>query len=135
MNVKLILLVGIVIVILAYLGILITGRMKNYVDGFTGLAPKTNSFTLYYMNGCPHCESILPSYKKFVSAGQLVENGTKTQIRMLEQGDPDAAPEIEANNVKGFPTFIMVTAAGDTLEYKGDRTVPAITEFIKQNAS
>jgi hypothetical protein len=103
-------------------------------DGFADLAEKTNTFTLYYMNGCPHCESILPDYKNFVAAGQVAQNGKKTKIRMLEQGDPDAAPELEANNVKGFPTFILNTADNKNIEYQGDRTISAMTKFIEENA-
>ena len=132
LNVRTILISAVVLAILAYLAILVTGSRK--IDGFTGLAPETNSFTLYYMNGCPHCESILPEYKEFAAAGQIITSGKKTQIRMLEQGDPNAAPELAANNVKGFPTFIMSTASGDSLEYSGDRTIPAIKEFITKNA-
>lgn len=135
-NVKLILVVGIAIVIMAYLGLLVSGASLKYrIDGFTGLSPNTNSFTLYYMNGCPHCVSILPAYKEFAASGQYVQNGKTTQIRLLEQGDPDAAPELAANNIKGFPTFVLVTAAGRTLEYSGERTVPAMKEFITANAS
>jgi hypothetical protein len=87
------------------------------------------------MNGCPHCETILPEYKKFAAAGQVTTNGKKTKIRMLEQGDPNAAPEIQARNVKGFPTFILSTTNGEYIEYKGERSVPAIGQFITQNAS
>jgi thiol-disulfide isomerase/thioredoxin len=87
------------------------------------------------MNGCPHCETILPEYKKFAAAGQVQMNGKKVKIRMLEQGDPNAAPEIEARNVKGFPTFVLATADGQHLEYQGERSIPAIGQFISQNAS
>ena len=86
------------------------------------------------MNGCPHCMTILPAFKDFVAAGQVVGNGSKTKIRMLEQADPAAGPEIEARNIKGFPTFILATTDGKYLEYQGDRTVPAMTDFIKKNA-
>jgi hypothetical protein len=86
------------------------------------------------MNGCPHCESILPAYKDFAAAGQIVTNGKKTKIRMLEQGDPSAAPELEANNVSGFPTFILSTADGKNLEYQGERTISAMKDFISKNA-
>jgi hypothetical protein len=54
---------------------------------------------------------------------------------MLEQGDPQAAPELEAHNVKGFPTFILSTTAGSNIEYKGERTIEAIKDFISQNSS
>ena len=133
-SIRLILVATLAVVILAYLGVLVSGSLRS-VDGFTGLTPKSNTFTLYYMNGCPHCESILPEYKQFAAAGQFAANGVTTEVRMLEQGNPSAAPELEAHNIKGFPTFILSTAAGQSLEYKGDRTVPAIKEFITQNAS
>jgi protein-disulfide isomerase len=133
MNLRTMLVSAVVVAILVYLAVLVTGSRKT-VDGFTGTSPEMNTFTLYYMNGCPHCESILPEYKDFAAAGQIVTNGKKTKIRMLEQGDPNAAPELAANNVKGFPTFILMTAAGESLEYSGDRTVPAMKEFIAKNA-
>lgn len=133
-SVRVLLVVGIVVVILAYVAVLVSGGGYR-MDGFTGLSPNANTFTLYYMNGCPHCETILPAYKNFAAAGQVVSNGKKVNIRLLEQGDPAAAPELQANNVSGFPTFILSTAAGDNIEYKGDRTIPAITDFIGKNAS
>jgi len=132
-NIKLVLLVSLVLAILSFLGILVSGAsLKQRINGF---ADKANSFTLYYMNGCPHCETLLPAYKEFVAAGEFESNGVTTQIRMLEQGDPAAAPELEANNVKGFPTFILKTASGGSMEYKGDRTVAAMKAFIQENAS
>ena len=132
-NIRILLVSGIVIAILIYVSILMSGRGLR-MDAFSDMGEKTNTFTLYYMNGCPHCESILPDYRKFASAGQIVTNGKKTKIRMLEQGDPTAAPELEANNVQGFPTFILSTVDGNNIEYKGDRTIAAINSFITQNA-
>jgi hypothetical protein len=131
-NLRTILVVGLALAIMAYLSLLMAG---NKHDAFADLGEKTNVFTLYYMNGCPHCETILPEYKKFVAAGQVSVNGKKTKIRMLEQGDPNAAPELEARNVKGFPTFVLSTTDGKYLEYKGDRTIPAIGQFINANAT
>jgi thiol-disulfide isomerase/thioredoxin len=132
-NVRILLVVAIALAILSYISVLMAGRGLRR-DAFTDLGEKVNIFTLYYMNGCPHCEEILPAYKEFAAAGQINQGGKKIKIRMLEQGDPAAAPELEANNVKGFPTFILSTVDGQNIEYKGDRTVPAITEFITQNA-
>jgi len=132
-NARVLLVIGLVLAIMAYLYILMAGKGVKH-DAFADLGEKANVFTLYYMNGCPHCETILPEYKKFAAAGQVQLNGKKTKIRMLEQGDPNAAPEIEARNVKGFPTFVLATADGNHIEYQGDRTVPAISQFISQNA-
>lgn len=130
---RLILVVGIALALIAYISVLMNDRGLR-MDAFADLGEKTNVFTMYYMNGCPHCESILPDYKQLVATGQLTLNGKKTKIRMLEQGDPSAAPELEARNVKGFPTFIMATTDGKFVEYQGDRSVNAIKAFIGQNA-
>ena len=132
-NARILLVVGLVIAITVYLSILMSDNTLKK-DSFADLGEKSNVFTLYYMNGCPHCETILPEYKKFAAAGQVMTNGKKTKIRMLEQGDPNAAPELEARNVKGFPTFYLSTADGKDLEYQGERSVPAIAQFIGQNS-
>ena len=132
-NMRLILVTGLVIAIIAYLSVIMTNQCLK-MDTFTDLGEKTNVFTMYYMNGCPHCESILPEFKNFAAAGQIQLNGTKTKIRMLEQSDPAAAPELEARKVKGFPTFILGTANGNYVEYQGERSVDSIKKFIGQNA-
>ena len=134
-NLKICLLVGIVIAILFYLSVLIGGGGMRLLESFTGLGATQNTFTMYYMNGCPHCETILPEYRQLVASGQVETDGKKTTIRMLEQGDPQAAPELEANHVKGFPTFILSTAGGENIEYKGDRSIDAMKEFISKNSS
>lgn len=134
-NIKILLLSAIVVAILFYLSVLIGGGGMRLLENFTGLGAKYNTFTMYYMNGCPHCETLLPDYRQFVASGQIETDGKKTSIRMLEQGDPQAAPELEANNVKGFPTFVLSTAAGQNIEYKGERTIEAMKDFISQNSS
>ena len=135
-NIRIVLLVAIVLATLFYLSMLISGGgMQKRLDGFFGgVGEKMNTFTLYYMNGCPHCEVMLPDFRTFVASGQYEANGKKTQIRMLEQGNPDAAPELEANNVKGFPTLVLSTVDGKTIEYKGDRKIEAMKDFIEKNA-
>lgn len=130
---RVLLILGLVLAIIVYVSVVMTDKGLNR-DAFADLGQKQNTFTLYYMNGCPHCETILPEYKKFAAAGQVELNGKKTKIRMLEQGDPNAAPELEARNVKGFPTFVLSTADGKYLEYQGERSIPAIGQFIGQNA-
>ena len=131
-NLRTTLMVGLVVAIVVYISVVLVGRTS--MDAFTDLGEKMNVFTLYYMNGCPHCETILPEYKKFAASGQFVTNGKKTKIRMLEQSDPSAAPELEARSVKGFPTFYLETANGKLIEYQGDRSIGAIQQFIGQNA-
>jgi hypothetical protein len=72
---RVILVVGLVLAIMVYVSLLIAGKVKH--DAFADIGEKANVFTLYYMNGCPHCETILPEYKKFAAAGQVQMNGKK----------------------------------------------------------
>jgi hypothetical protein len=133
-NMRVILVCAIVVAVIGYISSLISyGEIS--IQGFADLGQKANVFTLYYMNGCPHCESILPEYKKFAASGQFESGGKKTKIRMLEQADPSAAPELEARKIKGFPTFILGTSAGKFVEYQGERSVEAIKQFIGENAA
>jgi hypothetical protein len=133
-NIRLLLLVTIVLAILFYMSTLLSGGGMQRFEFFTNLGESTNTFTMYYMNGCPHCEVLLPEFRTFVASGQIETNGKKTKIRMLEQGDPTAAPELEANNVKGFPTFVLSTVDGKSIEYSGERNVAAMRNFISSNA-
>ena len=135
MNIRIILLVAIVVAIMLYLSTLLSGGGLNKSDGFSDLGEKQPSFTLYYMNGCPHCEVLLPDYRTFAASGQFETAGKKVKIRMLEQGEPAAAPELEANNVKGFPTLVLNTTQGKNIEYSGERTIEAMKQFITKNAS
>jgi hypothetical protein len=133
-NMRIILVSLIALAILAYISILMSGGGFR-MDGFVDLGQKQNVFTLYYMNGCPHCESILPEYKTFVAKGQVDMNGKKTKVRMVEQGDSSASAEMESLGIKGFPTFYLKTSTGKNIEYKGDRNVSAISSFIAENAT
>jgi hypothetical protein len=133
-NVRILLLVTIVLAILFYMSTLLSGGGMQRFEFFTNIGESVNTFTMYYMNGCPHCEVLLPEFRTFVASGQIETNGKKTKIRMLEQGDPTAAPELEANNVKGFPTFVLSTVDGKTIEYSGERNVAAMRNFISTNA-
>lgn len=130
-SLRIILIVAIVLAILCYLFVLVKG---SRLDGFADLGEKDNVFTMYYMNGCPHCEAILPDFKNFVAEGQVVQPGKKTSIRMVEQGDPDTAKEIETRNIKGYPTFILATKDGKYIEHQGERTISAMRKFITSNA-
>ena len=125
------LVVGIVIATLAYLAVLYSGGGLSSMDGFSDTAGPT--FTMYYMNGCPHCEKIKPDFQKFVAAGQVLTNGKPVKIRMLEQGE--ATSEVNSLGIQGFPSFYLSTADGNEIEYTGERSVPAYKNFIKQNIS
>ena len=122
--------VAVVIAILAYVSLLVSGAGMRY-DGFTGVGPADNVFTLFYMNGCPHCESIMDDFDKWAAAGQILANDKPVKIRKLEQAE--AGPLLKEKGIEGFPTFVLTTAQGKDIEYQGDRSSGAYEKFILKN--
>jgi len=133
-STKILMVVGLVIAILVFL---FTLRSTGNVQGFSDMgasAPRA-SFSLYYMNGCPHCETILPQFRTFASSGMVLPSGSTVDIKLLEQGDPAAQAGINENQIKGFPSFVLKKADGTNVPYEGDRTVEACKAFITKNVS
>lgn len=94
-------------------------------------APAMNSFTMYYADWCPHCQSIKPEFTEFSKKGPIEVGGKKCEIRMI-----DAANNPEATKgkpVKGFPTFLLETTDGKIVEYQGDRNTDGWLSFINKN--
>ena len=129
-GIRVALAVAVVVAILAYLGLLVSGGGMRY-DGFTGVGPNDPTFTLFYMNGCPHCEDIMPDFSKWAAAGQFLANDKSVKIRKLER--EEAGPLLDQKNIKGFPTFVLTTADGRDIEYEGERSSSGYEEFILKN--
>ena len=129
-----------ILLILAVLAVL--GLAGFYVYGVTfgrgntlgfqsGPAPAMNSFTMYYADWCPHCQSIKPEFTEFSNRGSVDIGGKACQIRMIDAAkNPEAA---KGKPVKGFPTFLLETTDGKIVEYQGERNTDGWLAFINQN--
>ena len=124
MNWKLIFIALAVLAMLAYVareGFMVKQGFQNASD-FT--------FTMYYADWCGHCKKAKPEMEALVKAGAIEKNGKKCQIRMISpEKEPDAA---KGKPIKGFPTFLMETADGQVVEYKGERSTDGYLEFINK---
>jgi len=124
MNWKLIFLA---LAILAMLGYVVRERFTTD-EGFQNASEYT--FTMYYADWCGHCKKAKPEMEALVAAGAIEKNGKKCQIRMISpETDPDAA---KGKPIKGFPTFLMETADGQIVEYKGERSTDGYLAFINK---
>jgi hypothetical protein len=96
----------------------------------SGPAPAMNTFTMYYADWCPHCQTVKPEFTEFSNRGTIEVNGKKCQIMMVDAAkDPNAA---KGKPVKGFPTFLLETTDGKILEYQGERNTDGWLAFINQ---
>jgi len=96
----------------------------------SGPAPAMNTFTMYYADWCPHCQTVKPEFTEFSNRGTIEVGGKKCQIMLVDAAkNPEAA---KGKPVKGFPTFLLETTDGKILEYQGERNTDGWLAFINQ---
>ena len=130
MNWKTIALILVVVTVLAAIAYKMYG---NSSSGFqSGAGGTGTSFTMYYANWCPHCKTAKPEFEKLISKSPMNVGSSSVTIRMVEQGE-DKSGEMKAKNVKGFPTFLLATTDGKTIEYNGPRSTDAYLGFLNSS--
>ena len=104
---------------------------RGVVLGFQNPAPAMNTFTMYYADWCGHCQQAKPTFTEFASKGTVNINGKDCAIRMIS---PEAEPEkAKGKKIKGYPSFLLETVDGKTVEYTGERTVDGYLSFLNSN--
>lgn len=129
---KVVLIAGAVVAILVLLTFASRGA-EGFIAGFgTAGAPPVGTFTMYYADWCPHCKSIKPEFSKFAANGVVTVNGRNVAVRMIEESEKD---KMAGKEIKGFPTFMFETVAGDSVEYSGPRTRDSWMDFLAEQTS
>lgn len=136
MNWKMILLGVAVIAILGLIAMYVMGTTFNrgLLQGFQSggaASPAGNTFTMYYADWCGHCQQAKPGFTEFMKQGTVDINGTPCAIRMISpEKEPEAA---KGKNIKGFPSFLLETVDGKTVEYTGERNADGYMSFLNAN--
>lgn len=106
------------------------GRGLQGFQNLSGPAPAMNTFTMYYADWCPHCQTVKPEFTEFSNRGTIEVGGKKCQIMLVDAAkNPEAA---KGKPVKGFPTFLLETTDGKVLEYQGARNTDGWLAFINE---
>lgn len=101
---------------------------RNLLQGFQDGAPAMNTFTMYYADWCGHCQTAKPEFSKFAGQGIVKIGNQNCKIRMISpEKEPEAA---KGKNIKGFPSFLLETVDGQTVEYTGERTTAGYMSFL-----
>jgi thiol-disulfide isomerase/thioredoxin len=126
---KVVLIAGAVVVILILLTVISKGT-EGFIAGFgTAGAPPVGTFTMYYADWCPHCKTVKPDFADFAKAGVVTVNGRNVAVKMVEESEKE---KMQGKNIKGFPTFLFETAAGQSVEYSGPRTRDSWMDFLAE---
>jgi thiol-disulfide isomerase/thioredoxin len=125
MKTRFIYLVGVII------GLLVLLRfIRSSQEGFADVTNPADTFTLYYADWCPHCQTVKPAFQEFGKNGFVTIAGRNVAVRMVQ---PEKEPEkAKGKNIKGYPTFLLETADGKTVEYQGDRTPEGYLKFLAE---
>lgn len=102
-------------------------------EGFTSSPTGADMFTLYYVDWCPHCKSVKPMFEDFAKNGFVTIAGKNVQVRAIEC--EKQSKEAEGKPIKGYPTFLLETAEGKTVEYQGDRSPEGWMKFLEEQLS
>ena len=116
--------VGAAVIVLVLLAIRYFNSRR---EGFEG----ADTFTLYYAKWCPHCKSIAPVFADFSKSGS-VNVGGKTVFLTMVEADEDA-DKMKGKPVKGFPTFLLEKANGQSVESDGERTPEGWKSWLSMN--
>ena len=128
MNWKLILLALVIIGLLGYLYRVRFTAVQGFQNATAG--PNDYTFTMFYADWCGHCKTAKPGFEELVKKGSITVNGKKCHLRLVS---PEKEPEKAKDKpIKGFPTFLMDTPGGDTVEYRGERTTDGYLKFINE---
>jgi thiol-disulfide isomerase/thioredoxin len=104
---------------------------RGLIQGFQSGAPDGNTFTMYYADWCGHCQTAKPEFMEFSKKGVITIGGQDCKIRMISpEKEPDAA---KGKNIKGFPSFLLETVDGKTVEYTGERNTAGYISFLNAN--
>jgi len=94
-------------------------------------APAMNTFTMYYADWCPHCQTVKPEFTTFASSGAIKVGSTTCNVTLVDAAKNPAAAK--GKPVRGFPTFLLETTDGKIVEYQGERNTAGWTAFINTN--
>lgn len=122
------LLAGILYVVFGYYG----GKQGFQNPTVGSSRPNAPTFTMCHATWCGHCKNALPDFQKFAANGKVVVNGQEVIVQALEA--TENAKELKSlPEVKGYPTFVLQTVDGNTVEYRGPRTPDGYLAFLNEN--
>jgi len=124
-----------VVIVLALIAYFYTQNSGFFVkQGFQNAGDGKHEFIMFHATWCGHCKNAMPDFDKFRESGVVVA-GQPVKISKYDSDEAETKKmikDLEAKGVevKGFPTFVLITADGKVVEHKGERSIEAYTKFL-----
>lgn len=125
MKTRFVYLIGVVVGLLLLLRVI-----QQSKEGFQSGGAGADTFTMYYADWCPHCKTVKPAFQEWSKNGFVTAAGKQVKVRMVEQGEKPE--EVSSKGIKGFPSFLLETSDGKSVEFQGDRSPAAYLAFLEE---
>ncbi|GAB4824055.1 hypothetical protein N2152v2_011101 [Parachlorella kessleri] len=91
------------------------------------LGGSADVFIEFYAPWCGHCKTLAPTWD---ALGEHFKDASDVIIAKMDATANDIpSPKF---NVRGFPTLVFVTKAGDVIPFNGDRSKDALIKFVEE---
>lgn len=94
------------------------------IENFDG----KKEFVLLHMDGCPHCVKMLPEWKSAAT-----QNTTSINMKSLERKDDEARELVSKNDVRSFPTMLLLGGGKVLKKYEGGRKKQDFLDFLSKH--
>ena len=94
------------------------------IENFEG----KKEFVLLHMEGCPHCVKMMPEWKSAAS-----QNTTSINMKSLERKDDAARELLSKNDIRSFPTMLLLGGGKVLKKYDGGRKKQDFLDFLSKH--
>ena len=102
---------------------------ENFADAPTTSAGGAGDykFIMFGVDWCPHCVKAKPEFQALGPTQTIAGHAVDLQVINPET---DENPYKEKVKISGYPTVVLLDAAGNTTEYEGPRSTQGFQDFL-----
>ena len=97
--------------------------------GSEGSGAGDYKFIMFGVDWCPHCVKAKPEFQALGPKQTIAGRDVDLQVINPET---DENPYKEKVKISGYPTVVLLDAAGNTTEYEGPRSTQGFQDFLAE---
>ncbi len=102
---------------------------ENFADAPTSGSSGNYKFVMFGVDWCPHCVKAKPEFQALGPTQTIAGHAVDLQVINPET---DENPYKEKVKISGYPTVVLLDAAGNTTEYEGPRSTQGFQDFLAE---
>lgn len=106
---------------------------ENFADAPTSTSASATGgdykFIMFGVDWCPHCVKAKPEFQALGPKQTIGGHAVELQVINPET---EENPYKEKVKISGYPTVVLLDAAGNTTEYEGPRSTQGFQDFLAE---